>query len=326
MREVNSNANQFDLASSFESIGELNHSSGSESKDTITESNSCPSSESNNDSESMAHVEISNLEASETPNEVNRSMKKMDWQKVAHKLREYNRKLLKKVFQLEQDLADVENKFKSQTEKSQSSDRLVAQQAEEIKKFQEQIISLSKELETSQQETQSQNLLVENLSQQLTSSQQQTAKLERECALLQETCNHQAYQLITKTQQTEELSNRLTRQQRYTLQYKAALDNYLNSATIAESEQQEINNQSSFEVKNPPIKPWSSPSIDTPVSLPLTKAKSTELKSLSQPKQVKPNTSKTSEWPAPAIAQTQTTKTKKPQSLSAVKLPRFPRQ
>ena len=122
------------------------------------------------------------------------------------------------------------------------------------------------------------------------------------------------------------MSNRLTRQQRYTLQYKAALDNYLNSAAAAESEQQEINDRSTFEIKNPPIKAWSSPPMDSQVSLPLTKTKSIETKSLSQPKQVKPNTSKTSEWPAPAISQSKTSKNKKPHSLSGVKLPRFPRQ
>ena len=286
MREVNSNTNQFDLTSSFESNGELNNNIGWESEDINSKSNSCPS------SELVDNLEKSQLEVSETPNEVERSTKKMDWYKVAHKLREDHRKSLKQIFQLEQDLADVENKLKSQTEKSQNSDRLVAKQAEDAKKLQEEIISLSKKLEASQQEKQSQNLLVENLSQQLISSQKQTAKLERECALLQETCNNQAYQLITKTQQAEELSNRLTRQQRYTLQYKAALDNLLNSSTTAESEQQEINNQSTLEIKNPPIKPWSSSSINPQVSLPPTQAESIKTKTLSQPKQANHNTSK----------------------------------
>lgn len=326
MSEVNNNANQFDVSSSFESVGELNNSSGSETENIITESNFLHSSEQTNDLESIDDAKVSDLEASETPSEVHHSTKKMDWQKVAHKLREYNRKLLKKVFKLEQDLADIENKFKTQTEKSQNSDRILAKQAEEIKEFQEQIATLSKQLETSKQEAQSRKLLVENLSQQLTSSQKQTANLERECALVQETCNDRADQLITKTKEAEELSTRLSRQQRYTLQYKAALDNHLNKATTAESELQETSNNSSLEVKNSPIQAWSSPAIDTPVSLPITNAKPVEVKSLSDRKQLEPNTSKITEWPAPAIAQTKTTKNKKSKSLASVKLPRFPRQ
>lgn len=302
MSEVNNNANQFDVTSSSESV------------DLST---STP------DISAVEQPQNSATEISTT----NHSTKKMDWQNVAHKLREYNRKLLKKVFKLEQDLADTENKYKVQNEKSQNSDRILAQQAKEIKEFQEQVVRLSEQLTTAQQETQSQKTLVENLSEQLRESQKQTAQLERECALLQETCNHQSYQLIAKTQQTEELSNRLTRQQRYTLQYKAALDNYLNQVKTPESEKLEITHKSAVEVKNPPIKPWSSSSKDTSISLPSTKGKTLEVKPLSHQHQSESSTAKTTEWPAPEIAKTnQTSKSKKPQSLAAVKLPRFPRK
>ncbi|MGF1540867.1 MAG: hypothetical protein ACFCU5_10530 [Pleurocapsa sp.] len=305
MSEINSNANQFNV----ESVAELNNNS-----------NSFHSSEQSEVAESTDNISVAELEVAETTSE-STTNKTIDWQKVAHKLREYNRKLLKQVFQLEQDLAELGNKYRSQNEKSQSSDRLVAQQAEEIKKFQEQISHLSQQLETVQQEKHSQKVLADNLSEQLISFQKQTAKLERECALLQETCNNYSYKLISKTQQVEELSTRLTRQQRYALQYKAALENYLNNTATTETEVPEI------EVTNQPIKAWSSPSIEPSISLPLSsKTKPIEVKPLAGQKQLEPNTSKVTEWPAPAIAKTKMTKNNKPQSLAAVKLPRFPRQ
>jgi chromosome segregation ATPase len=297
MSEINNNAGGFDCESN--SLDDLQQTDNLESSDNFS---------------------VAELEVAETTSEIPTNNKAIDWQKVAHKLREYNRKLLKKVFKLEQELADTDNKYQSQTEKSQSSDRLVARQAEEIKKFQEQVCTLSQEIETSQQENQSQKLLLDNLVEQVESFQKQVALLERECALLQETCNDRSYQLITKTQQIEELSTRLTRQQRYALQYKAALENHLNKENTPQTNLAEI------EVTERPIQAWSSPAKESPVSLPLTKTKAIEVKSLSEPKQLEPNTSKITEWPAPAIAKTKIAQNNKPQSLAAVKLPRFPRQ
>ena len=133
----------------------------------------------------------------------------MNWQKVAHKLREYNRKLLKKVFRLEQELADIDNKFSKYIEKSRSSDVLVANQEKELKKHQEQAESFERQLSTLKAAIDSKETDIANLSQQYKLSQQQTAQLERDCTLLQENYNHQTYELITKEQDIKELQGKI---------------------------------------------------------------------------------------------------------------------
>ena len=105
---------------------------------------------------------------------------KMNWQKVAHKLREYNRKLLKKVFRLEQELADIDNKFTKYIEKSRSNDVLVAQQEEKIRKYQEQTESFDLVIAERQAIIEQKEIAIANLSQQQDLFQQQIAKLEQE--------------------------------------------------------------------------------------------------------------------------------------------------
>ena len=104
----------------------------------------------------------------------------MNWQKVAHKLREYNRKLLKKVFRLEQELSDIDNKFTKYIEKSRSNDVLVAQQEQEIRKYQEQIESFDRTVADYQEIIDRKEVITINLSQQQDLSQQRIARLEQE--------------------------------------------------------------------------------------------------------------------------------------------------
>jgi hypothetical protein len=252
------------------------------------------------------------------------SQKKIDWHKLAHKLREHNRQLLKKVFKLEQEIIDTTNRLQEQIERSRSTDLLIAQQAEEINHHQEEIARLVGELEKSQQENQSQQILIESLSQQLETSQEQVAQLERECALLQENYNQKTHELLVKGQQTKELHARLHRQQRYTLQYKAALDQYLDISlanTTKESESKTTN--PSYRLEPQPIKAWS---LTEEQENQESKPKITNLPS-SLPKPSNSETSKKqsqeSKSPSPAIASDKTDK--KPKSLAAVKLPQFPR-
>ncbi len=275
--------------------------------------------------------------------------KSMDWQKVAHKLREHNRKLIKKVFKLEQELAEINNRFQQQTQQSQTSDVLIAQQAEEIKECQQELAELNQNSLVSQQEIHEQKLIIENLTQQLNLSQQHSAQLERECALLQEKCNEKTYEAVAYQQKTEELAARLERQQRYTLQYKAALDKY-NNEVIAEqvNSSEDTVGDRLLKTKNQPIKPWSV-GVREDQQLPLPKA-STSVKvakaikvahrqpekseGASLPSQDRacvarqnpknPTDAQIKEWPAPAIAKVN--KEKQPQSLAAVELPQFPRQ
>jgi chromosome segregation ATPase len=258
--------------------------------------------------------------------------KNIDWQQLAHKLREHNRKLLKKVFQLEQELAETNSQIKQHLDRSQHREILVEQQAKAIKEFQEQIANLSEDVEESERETKTQQILIETLSKQLEVAQQQTAQLERECALLQESHNQKTYELIAQGQQTQELHSRLSRQQRYTLQYKAALDRYLNNITEAEAQPAIESSEISPEVKNQPIQAWSSVAAspnselvtEKKINLPKTNPALISDRHRLQEKPKSPsNSPANTEWPAPDIAKIR--QEQKRQSLAAVNLPKFPR-
>lgn len=279
------------------------------------------------------------------------SQKKIDWHKLAHKLREHNRQLLKKIFKLEQEIAEVNNRLGEQIHRSQRTDLLIAQQADELNCDREEIARLVREIEKFQQEKQSQQNFIENLSQQLKEGQEQIAQLERECAFLQENCNKQTQELIVKEEQTKELHTRLHRQQSYTLQYKAALDQYLNISEVPTSTKNELKlsslktaegtlSEPSFRFGTKPIQAWSIALEDKETSttktsflnLPAEKA-ADELQSKTSKKEAsvsqkisttdKGIQSKETNWPSPAIATANVDK--KPKSLAAVDLPRFPR-
>ncbi len=152
--------------------------------------------------------------------------KNIDWQKLAHKLREHNRKLLKRVFTLEQEVAEAENKCKEQDNQFLTNNLLVEQQAEKLNDHQEEVARLLQEVENSQQKLQEQQALAKNLAQQLEISQQETAKIERECATLQNSNNEKDYEIVVTNKQIQELQNKLDRQQQNTIKYRAALEKY----------------------------------------------------------------------------------------------------
>lgn len=103
----------------------------------------------------------------------------------------------------------------------------IAQQTQELTTTQEQVVTLFRELEHSQQIAQRQQILVETLTNQLEASQEQVAQLERECALTQQRYTHQT-QLVHQTENAcKDLRSRLLRQQRYTMQFKTALEKCL---------------------------------------------------------------------------------------------------
>ena len=186
--------------------------------------------------------------------------KNIDWHALAHKLRERNRELVKTVVQLEQALTDSQEKLQSQILRTRSGDTLIAQQTEELNTSQEQIAHLCHELETSRQTAQHQQILIETLSNQLEASQEQVAQLERECALLQEDSEQQTEKLSEAEQQVQELLSRLSRQQRYTLQFKAALDRCLEVPSPNNAIRQQLERATAIASAIPkakPIQPWS---------------------------------------------------------------------
>ena len=83
------------------------------------------------------------------------------------------------------------------------------------------------ELENSHRMAQRQQILVETLTDQLQSSHEQIAQLERECAAVQQRSSDHLQQFTQSEQIARDLRSRLHRQQRYTLQFKAALEKCL---------------------------------------------------------------------------------------------------
>jgi predicted nucleic acid-binding Zn-ribbon protein len=260
----------------------------------------------------------------------------MDWQRVAHKLREYNRKLLKKVFRLEQELAEIDNKFNKYVEKSQNSDLLLANQAEELTSYQEQVTLLIQQLAGSQQQIETQELLIKEISQRHEFSQQQTAQLERECTLLQEKYNQQSFELVSKEQETQELQNQLHQQHYSVLQQEAQLKRYQEAA----SRKEKTVTQNQNYPHNRFIKPWSTSTIPEPkIAVPKNKSQATKVKKTAEaiktaaeiatwsassiPRKIAPQAA--ASQPQVAQANHSANHSKKPQSLAAVDLPTFPR-
>ena len=326
MSEVNQNDTSFD----HESI-QTNQNNGFEQQNNIAEIVSQAVGENSSSStESILNSTASGSNGAETENSAS-SANKMNWQRVAHKLREYNRKLLKKVFRLEQELAEIDNKFNKYVEKSQNSDLLLAHQAEEIKKYQEKFALLTQQLLTSQQQVDNQELIIKQISEQNELSQKQTAQLERECTLLQEKYNHKAFELGAKEQETQELQTKLIQQEQVVLQRETELKRYQQAA--ASRKEKATSRQQNYP-HNRFIQPWSHTIIPEP-KIPLPKAKS-------QPAAVQNRETKTSQsiktaaeiatWSAAKKSdlsnQSKTAESdrgKKPQSLAAVDLPTFPR-
>ena len=200
-----------------------------------------------------------------------------DWVKIAHKLRRHNRDLVKTVVHLEQALAESQERLQRQIQQlfnasperraSDRSDLAPDQDFElhtgyawmpelaEVSK--EQAACLLKEIETSYQAIQRQQIVIETLSKQLEASQERVAQLERECALLSEEHSEQTHKLMMTQEQAQELQVRLHRQQRYALQYKAALNQF--PSAQATSDRQSPPSFSSLPAKVQSIQPWSAP-------------------------------------------------------------------
>jgi len=300
------------------------------------------SSESNKEFVATNNQQPKNFEA-KTSNSLNTSQseQKMNWQKVAHKLREYNRKLLKQVFRLEQELAEVNNKFNKHTEKSQNSDLLVAQQESELQNYQKQIAILTQHLTASQKQIEQKEHAVNELSQQYELSQQETARLERDCTLLQEKYTQNSYELIAKEQENQKLQEKLNQQQRSTLQYQAELKRdrekrTIPSKTIAPREPVVSTRHQYSSAKS--IQPWSNSNnnFESKIALPKTKAHlATTNKNIARSSATVKTAAEITTWSASEVQSQQKVKTKtnnkpkstggKPQSLAAVDLPSFPR-
>ncbi|AFZ26679.1 hypothetical protein Cylst_4609 [Cylindrospermum stagnale PCC 7417] len=187
-------------------------------------------------------------------------------------LRGANSELYEQVEQLKNELAESEKVFQWQKTRFSVTESMLNQQTQELAAAQEQIKSLFQQLETAVQTVQHQEIFIETFKGQLQISQQRLGLLERECSLLQSNYSDQCQQISQSENTCRELRTRLMRQQRQTLQFKAALEKCLDTPVPSYDALDDTANhphdiaggQSRFSRKArslfpnaQPIKPWS---------------------------------------------------------------------
>ncbi len=199
-------------------------------------------------------------------------------------LRQNNDELYCRVEELTKVLAESEKALKWYKNRASVAESMLNQQAKEFCAAQEQSTSLCQQLETALQTIQRQEFAIESSRGQLEITQQRLAQLERDCALLQTNYNEQSHKLLHSENSCRELRTRLMRQQRQTLQFKAALEKCLDTPIPAYDADTDGNTQD-FNAFGPlnkynskthisftqPIKPWSvdTPSIQKPIKIEL---------------------------------------------------------
>ena len=139
---------------------------------------------------------------------------------IIEALHECNRDLVKRVTDLESNLEQCQ-------EKLQGTDSLLKEKTEELTATQKQVSRLFYKLEVCQEVIQRQEVLAETLRENWEKSQARQGQLERECALTQQRYNDVCYRAMELENSCRELRSRLYRQQRQTLQFKAALERTL---------------------------------------------------------------------------------------------------
>lgn len=181
-------------------------------------------------------------------------------------LNQCNSALMDRVTQLEEALECSQTAL--QAEVSRTQEVQTVYNAQDWSAVQEQVTTLFNQLEFAHQTNQRQQILIETITGQLENSQERVAQLEREAALIQQRYNEQA-QILNKSEATcRDLQSRLQRQQRYTLQFKAALEKSLDVPTPSyEASPIAVNAEASSAVpvvaldspfpKVPRIQPWS---------------------------------------------------------------------
>lgn len=190
-------------------------------------------------------------------------------------LRAANNNLYEQVEQLKDNLAESEKVLQWQKTRSSVTESMLNQHTQELAAAQEQIKSLFQQLETAVQTVQRQEIFTDSYKAQLQISQQRLAQLERECTLLHTNNNEQSEQLLQSETVCRELRTRLMRQQRQTLQFKAALEKCLDTSVpsydsledTAKHPKDITNGQGRFSRKArslfpnaQPIQPWSAES------------------------------------------------------------------
>lgn len=192
---------------------------------------------------------------------------------LIQELNQCNSILLDRVSQLEEALERSQTALKTEMKRSYAPPEIDLNADEwaisqDLTVAQEQIVNLYSQLELVHQTSQRQQILIETLTCQLEASQEHAAHLEREAALLQQRYNEQTQLLTQSENHSRDLQARLHRQQRYTLQFKAALEK---SLEMSSSQYDSVDaavaatRTDDFLPKTQQIQPWSNPDVPSPI-------------------------------------------------------------
>ncbi|XTZ09718.1 MAG: hypothetical protein ACQZ3N_05915, partial [cyanobacterium endosymbiont of Rhopalodia yunnanensis] len=173
------------------------------------------------------------IEVSETPSSTsieisltpeNDQVTSRDWFNLARKLQKQNRELLESIVNLEQSLAESQKQLQEQVQQARRNDFLIAEKTVQVNAIKEQFQTAQKQFQEQQQEL---NTIIEKL----VTTQSKLVSFEHQCTQLKQRYREKADRLDHSEKQIEELQARLQRQQRYALQYKAALDECLSKSS-----------------------------------------------------------------------------------------------
>jgi chromosome segregation ATPase len=217
-----------------------------------------------------------------------------DWMALACQLRQQNQDLQAEIQRRDQALAELHSQLQSQNRRLQSCDTLIQQQNEELRYEKQQLQRALGEIEQYRQTEQRQPLIIANLTAELTRTSQQLARLERECALIQESYQEKSQKLGNYEKQLQELRTRLQRQQRYTLQYKAALEQYFERDSDRNS-----STDLAIVAKSNEIEPWSEYTED---KLDEVDAIDEFLAEFERIEPIEAINQKSADWPSPLIS------------------------
>lgn len=190
-------------------------------------------------------------------------------------LRDQNQELQDWITELERSFQDCQASLQHQLECAQYQEQLVQDRNQELLDYHHRLEALTHNLETAQQAAQRHKILAETLSTQLEASQDRITQMERECGLTQKRFAEQTQRLVEMENECRDLKTRLSRQQRYTLQFKAALEKCLEvsvpnpglvdptassvpSLGVANS-LENLSQSPDLFPRSQPVQPWSSP-------------------------------------------------------------------
>ena len=139
-----------------------------------------------------------------------------------------NEALLSRVNQLEASLETSQQALQQEVERSQQRSEAAKMTAAQ----QHSVAQLLSELEESDAALKRQTILAETLQAQLETLQERSRQLEKECTLLQRHHAEKTQKLLETEETCRDLRSRLQRQQRYTLQFKVALEKSLDTSAF----------------------------------------------------------------------------------------------